>query len=356
MNARIVVLPGDGIGPEIVEQAARCLSAVADRYGHKFDLNWHLVGGAALEATGDPLPEASLQAAKSADAILLGAVGGPRWDDLDAALRPEDGLARLRRELGLYANLRPVRTIPALIDCSPLRPELLTGVDLLIVRELTGGIYFGSPQYRVQTEQGWRAVDTLCYTDEEIRRVARRAFDLARGRRRRVTSVDKANVLQSSRLWRKIVMEVQIDYPDVELEHQLVDSCAIRLVKAPASFDVIVTENMFGDILSDEAAVIGGTLGLLPSASLGHSRRGLYEPIHGSAPDIAGLGQANPLGTILSVALLLRYSLGLTREADALQAAVYAAVGDGIRTPDLGRGRHVDTATMGSAVIERLAR
>jgi len=356
LNARIVVFPGDGIGPEIVKQAARCLSAVADRYGHRFDLDWHLVGGAALEATGNPLPEASLQAARSADAILLGAVGGPRWDDLDAAVRPEDGLARLRRELGLYANLRPVRAIPALIDCSPLRPELLRDVDLLIVRELTGGIYFGSPQYRVQTEQGWRAVDTLCYTDEEIRRVARRAFDIARGRRGRVTSVDKANVLQSSRLWRKIVMEVKSEYPDVELEHQLVDSCAIRLVKDPASFDVIVTENMFGDILSDEAAVVGGTLGLLPSASLGDSRRGLYEPIHGSAPDIAGLGRANPLGTILSAALLLKYSLDLTREADALEAAVHAAVSDGIRTPDLGRGQHVDTSTMGSAVIERLVR
>ncbi|MBK6848346.1 MAG: 3-isopropylmalate dehydrogenase [Proteobacteria bacterium] len=353
MDATIVVLGGDGIGPEIVHATRRVLDAVALRHGHTLRYDEQLIGGAAIDATGQPLPAATVEACRRADAVLLGAVGGPKWDDPRAPVRPEQGLLGIRKALGLYANLRPVKVYPALADASPLKAERLVGVDLLVVRELTGGIYFGQPRLRERREDGSeRAVDTLEYTDGEIRRVVRLACQLARQRRGLVTSVDKANVLESSRLWRQVAIEVAAEYPDVKLEHQLVDSAAMRLVTHPAGFDVIVTENMFGDILTDEAAVIGGSLGLLPSASTGEGRRGLYEPIHGSAPDIAGKGVANPLGTMLSAALLLRYSLGLEAEARAIETAVERAINEGARTRDLGGT--LDTTAMTDAVLARL--
>ena len=353
MKATIVLLPGDGIGPEVVREGQAVLATVAERFGHEFTFDVHLIGGAAIEATTKPLPTPTLAACRSADAILLGAVGGPRWDDPRSKVRPEQGLLGLRKALGLYANLRPVRVHPAVAAMSPLRPERVDGVDILFVRELTGGLYFGWPRYREDTGDRQRAVDTLEYTDREIRRVVELAFRLARGRRRRVTSVDKANVLASSALWREVANEVAGRYPDVQLEHQLVDSCAMRLVTAARGFDVVVTENMFGDILTDEAAVLTGSLGLLPSASLGDGGRGLYEPIHGSAPDLAGKGVANPIGTILSVGLLLRYSLGLLDEAAAVEQAVDDVLTDGLRTPDLGGA--LATHELGAAIIERIA-
>ncbi len=358
MKANIVLLPGDGIGPEIVAEARRVLERVAELFGHEFAFDTHRVGGAAIDAGGIPLTEATLAACRTADAILLGAVGGPRWDDPTAPVRPEQGLFTLRAELNLYANIRPVRAFPELAaHGSPLRPERVSGVDILMVRELTGGLYFGEPR-RSEVVAGERcAVDTMRYSETEIRRVARRAFEIARTRRRQVTSVDKANVLACSRLWRQVVSEVAADYPDVALEHQLVDSCAMRLVTNPTSLDVILTENLFGDILSDEAAVITGSLGMLPSASLGDGPRGLYEPIHGSAPDIAGRGVANPLGTVLSAALLLRDSLRLDREAAAVERAVAQAIAGGARTADLGGGEGaLSTRAMGDAVLERLTR
>jgi 3-isopropylmalate dehydrogenase len=351
MRASIALLPGDGIGPEVVGAARAVLEQVAARGGHSFEFSESLVGGCAIDATGNPLPDATLAACRAADAALLGAVGGPRWDDPRAAVRPEQGLLALRRELGLYANLRPVRVSPHLVAASPLRPERLVGVDILFVRELTGGIYFGK-RGRERIEGGERAFDTMVYTDGEVRRVVELAFRLAAGRRRAVTSVDKANVLESSRLWRRVAVEVAARHPDVSLEHQLVDSCAMRIVSAPASFDVVVTENMFGDILTDEAAVLPGSLGVLPSASLGEGRFGLYEPIHGSAPDIAGRGLANPIGTVLSAAMLLRHSLGLADEAALVEAAVERALAGGARTGDLGGT--LGTAAMVEAIIAGL--
>jgi len=335
VKARIALLPGDGIGPEIVAEARGVLEVVAERFGHDFVFDEQLVGGAAMDATGSPLPPATLDACRVADAVLLGAVGGPKWDDPSASVRPEQGLLGLRKALELWANLRPVRIVPALADASPLKAERLEGVDLLVVRELTGGIYFGEPRGTEERDGVVRAIDTMAYTEPEVRRIVALAFRLARGRRKLVTSVDKANVLETSRLWRRVATDVAAEFPDVRLEHQLVDSAAMRLVTAPSTFDVVVTENMFGDILSDEAAVLGGTLGILPSASLGDSRRGLYEPIHGSAPDIAGQGIANPIGTILSAALLCRHSLALDQEAAAIERAVDAALASGARTPDL---------------------
>lgn len=355
MEANLVLLPGDGIGPEVVAEGARVLSAVGERFGHAFRFETHLLGGCAIDARGTALPDDTLDACRRADAILLGAVGGPKWDDPGARVRPEQGLLGLRKSLKLFANLRPVRVVPALADASPLRPERIAGVDLLVVRELTGGLYFGEPRHRETRPDGTvRAVDTLEYTDVEIRRVLRLAFRLAEGRRRVVTSVDKANVLETSRLWRELAVEIAREFPSVRLEHQLVDSAAMRLVTAAASFDVLVTENMFGDILSDEASVLAGSLGLLPSASLGDGRRGLYEPIHGSAPDIVGQGIANPLGTISSVALLLRWSLGLEQEAAAVERAVDAALAAGARTADLARTGAISTRAMGDAVLARL--
>jgi len=357
MNANIVLLPGDGIGPEIVNETRLVLDAVAKLFGHTFQYSTHLLGGCAIDATGTAMPEATLKACQAADAVLLGAVGGPKWDDPQSKVRPEQGLLAIRKGLGLYANLRPVKAIPSLAKLSPLKPERVAGVDFIVIRELTGGLYFGQPKGRSATpEGGEQAVDTLVYTDVEIRRIVRLAFQLARNRRKLVTSIDKANVLESSRLWRKIAIEVGKEFPDVKLEHQLVDSAAMRLVTHAAQFDVIVTENMFGDILTDEAAVLAGSLGLLPSASLGAGKLGLYEPIHGSAPDIAGKGIANPTGTILSAAMLLRHSLGLEAEARAIEAAVSAAIDEGIHTGDLGAAQPVNTTQMGDAVRARLKR
>ena len=352
MNAKIVLLPGDGIGPEVVGEARRVLDAVAQLFGHQFEYSTHLLGGCAIDATGTALPEATLKACQASHAVLLGAVGGPKWDDPSAKVRPEQGLLAIRKGLGLYANLRPVKAIPSLAKLSPLKPERVAGVDFIVIRELTGGLYFGQPKGRTKTAEGETAVDTLIYTDVEIRRIVRLAFQLARGRRKLVTSIDKANVLESSRLWRQVAME----FPDVKLEHQLVDSAAMRLITQAAQFDVIVTENMFGDILTDEAAVLAGSLGLLPSASLGEGKLGLYEPIHGSAPDIAGKGIANPTGTILSAAMLLRHSLGLEAEARAIEAAVSAAIDEGCHTGDLGAAKPINTTQMGDAVCARLKR
>jgi 3-isopropylmalate dehydrogenase len=358
MKATIVLLPGDGIGPEVVDEARRVLEAVGKHFGHRFEFAEHLIGGAAIDAHGTALPDDTLAACRGADAILLGAVGGPKWDDPNAKVRPEQGLLGMRKALGLWANLRPVKPFPELAGCSPIRPERLAGVDVLVIRELTGGLYFGTPRGRHEEDGKRRAVDTLEYSDHEIARVVGLAFELARGRRRRVTSIDKANVLESSRLWRQVAVEVAFRYPDVKLDHQLVDSAAMRLVSAPASFDVIVTENMFGDILTDEASVLAGSLGLCPSASLGDGRCGVYEPIHGSAPDIAGRGIANPIGTILSAAMLLRHSLKLEGEARAIEAAVAAAVTAGVRTADLAMpdttGDIASTSRMGASIRDHL--
>ena len=357
MQARIVTLPGDGIGPEVVAEARKVLAAVARRYGHEFTFDEALIGGIAIDETGGPLPEATVAACRAGAAVLLGAVGGPKWSDPSAAVRPEQGLLGLRKELELFANLRPVKVVPALAGASPLRPDLVQGVDLLVVRELTGGLYFGRPQGVEQTPAGQVAVDTLRYSEGEIERLLRVAFELARGRRKRVASVDKANVLASSRLWRTVAHRLARDYPDVICEDILVDACAMYLVRSPANFDVIATENMFGDILSDEAAMLTGSLGMMPSASLGEGTRGVYEPAHGSAPDIAGRGIANPLATILSAALLLRHSLGLGQEAGAVERAVEDVLADGCRTPDLARPGEatISTREMGDRVASRVA-
>lgn len=357
MQARIVTFPGDGVGPEVVAQAVRVLEAVAERHGHTFTFDERKIGGIAIDTHGTPLRDEDVEAARDADGILLGAVGGPKWDNPNAAIRPEQGLLKIRKALRLFANLRPVRLQEALIDASPLRPERVMGTDLIVVRELTGGLYFGKPSRQWRERRGRAAVDTLIYREHEIERVVRLAFELARSRRGKVTSVDKANVLSSSRLWRSIVTEIAAEYADVDLEHMLVDAMTMKLIQAPSSFDVIVTENMFGDIITDEASVLGGSIGLLPSASLGAARQGqrrngLYEPIHGSAPDIVGQGIANPAGTILSAAMLLRLSLGLESEAAAVEAAVASAVDDGVRTADLGGV--ASTGDFGDAVISRL--
>jgi len=357
MKATIVLLPGDGIGPEVVDQARRVLEAIAQLFGHRFTFEDHLIGGASIDAHGTALGDAALAACRKADAVLLGAVGGPKWDDPSAKVRPEQGLLGLRKALGLWANVRPVKPYPELADCSPLRPERLAGADVLVIRELTGGLYFGA-RGRDEVDGKRRAYDTLEYTDHEIARVVELAFKLARGRRGHVTSIDKANVLESSRLWRQVAVEVARSYPDVKLDHQLVDSAAMKLVNAPASFDVIVTENMFGDILTDEASVLAGSLGLCPSASLGDTRCGVYEPIHGSAPDIANQGIANPIGTILSAAMLLRHSLELETEALTIENAVAATIAAGFRTADIAppgsAGDVVPTSRMGTAIREHL--
>ncbi|NJD27719.1 MAG: 3-isopropylmalate dehydrogenase [Chloroflexi bacterium] len=363
---QIAAIGGDGVGPDVVREARRVLDTVGARDG--FEIEWLelTAGGVAIDLHGVALRPEDLEAARGCDAVLLGAVGGPKWDDPDAKVRPEQALFALRGGLELFANLRPVTVHPALLASSPVRRELLEGVDLLIVRELTSGVYFGRPSEQRETPEGRVAVDTVWYSEAEIRRSVVLAFELARERRRKVTSVDKANVMATSRLWRKIVEEVRADFPDVVVNHQLVDSCAMLLIRQPAEFDVLVTENMFGDILSDEAAVLAGSLGMLPSASLGdrrteHGRFGLYEPIHGSAPTLAGRDVANPLGTILSAAMLLRWSLGREDGAAAVEAAVSAALADGVRTPDLmppggsTEGlRQVGTRGMADAVLEAL--
>jgi 3-isopropylmalate dehydrogenase len=336
MNARVTLLPGDGIGPEVLSAACRVLETVASSGGHQVTMTQCRIGGASLEECGAPLTDEVIEICRSSDAVLLGAVGGPRWETVEPRLRPEQGLLRLRKELGLYANLRPVRPHPSLSAISPLKEKTLRGVDLLVVRELTGGVYFGEPRYREKTDGVTRAVDSVVYTEAEITRVVDLAFRIAGTRQRRVTSIDKANVLETSRLWRETATAIGKRYPDVALEHMLVDTAAMRLISSPADFDVIVTENMFGDILTDEAGVLTGSLGMLPSASLGDSGPGLYEPIHGSAPDIAGRGKANPVGAILSIALLLRHSLHLEQEAEGIESAVGRAIASGARTADLG--------------------
>jgi 3-isopropylmalate dehydrogenase len=352
VKARIAVLGGDGIGPEVTAAAVEVLRAVAGKFGHEFEFQEALIGGAAIDAGGSPLPSATVDACRASGAVLLGAVGGPKWSDPDAPVRPEQGLLELRGTLGLYANLRPVRVIDAVIDASPLRPEVISGVDVLVVRELTGGIYFGR-----KTRTATSAEDVCSYSAPEIERVTRTAARLAAARRGSLVSVDKANVLETSRLWRTVVTRVvREEFPGIALEHMLVDAAAMHLLRRPTAFDVLLTENMFGDILTDEASMLAGSLGLLPSASLGDGTVGLYEPIHGSAPDIAGRGIANPCGTVLSAAMLLRHSLGLEDEAHAVEAAVEASLAAGCRTADIAsRGRPPATSAEATrAIIDRL--
>jgi 3-isopropylmalate dehydrogenase len=349
---RIALLPGDGVGPEVIAATVRVLQALGDARGITFRFSEHLMGGCAIDAYGTALTDETLADCQAADAVLLGAVGGPKWDDPTAKVRPEQGLLRLRKELGVFANLRPVKVYPQLVDLSPVKAKNLGGVDLIVLRELTGGLYFGQPKERRMVEGHRWAVDTLEYHDFEIQRVAEMAFRLARGRRKKVTSVDKANVLESSRLWRQVVNEVHAGFPDIELEHMLADTAAMRLVSSPAKFDVMVTENTFGDILTDEASVLAGSMGMLPSASLGESGPGLYEPIHGSAPDIAGQGIANPIGTILSAAMMLRYSLRLEERAQKIEKAVEQAVATHRLTRDLGGS--LSTDQMADAIIAYL--
>jgi 3-isopropylmalate dehydrogenase len=349
---RIAVLPGDGIGAEVTAEAEKLLRAVGERFGYRFLMDRGLIGGAAIDATGDPLPEATLALARDSDAVLMGAVGDPRYDNPLASVRPEQALLGLRQALGLFANLRPAWVHPALAEASPLLPELVRGVVLIVVRELTGGIYFGQP--RVEGTE--RAVDSMVYTRAEVERIAHVAFRIARGRRGKVTSVDKANVLACSRLWRQAVEAVSEEYPDVTLEHLLVDAATMHLIRRPRDFDVILTGNMFGDILSDETSVLAGSMGLLPSASLGAGSPGLYEPVHGSAPDIAGQGIANPLAAILSAAMLLRHSLAMETEARAVEVAVATVLDAGHRTPDIAAlGQTVATTEqMGDLVVKAL--
>jgi len=353
MQLKITVLPGDGIGPEVTDQAVRVLQAVAEAFGHQVQLQSKHIGGAALTATNDPLPADTIQACLSSAAVLLGAVGSPAFDKNPGHLRPEAGLLRIRRELGAYANLRPAVFFPALVDSSPLRAEIVRGTDIMIVRELLGGAYFGQPR-SIEGEEGSRvATNTMRYAEHEVERIARVAFDLARRRKKKVLSVDKANVLECSRLWRDVVTRMGKDYPEVNLGHQYVDSAAMLLVQRPTDFDVVLTENMFGDILSDQAGGVVGSLGLLASASVG-GQVGLYEPVHGSAPDIAGKGIANPLGAILSAGMMLRHSFHLEREAATIEQAVSAVLSDGARTADLAGKLHaaVSTAEMGQRVVD----
>jgi len=362
MQFNLAVLPGDGIGPEVAGEGIKVLQAIGSRFGHNFSLHYGLIGGVAIDEEGTALSPDTLKMCKGGDAVLLGAVGGPKWDDLQAKVRPEDGLLALRKGLGLFANLRPVKVFPMLIDSTNLKPWVIEGVDFIFVRELIGGLYFGRPKRQWQTSRGRRAVDTMAYSEPEIERIVRVGFELARGRRKRLVSVDKANVLESSRLWRQVATEVAKDYPDVELEHMLVDACAMRLIQNPTYFDVLVTENMFGDILTDEASMLAGSMGMLPSASLagvpqeGVNIFGMYEPIHGSAPRRAGLNMANPIATILSVAMMLRYSLGLIKEAQTIESAVDGVLQQGYRTYDImDEGKiKVGTKEMGDLIAGKV--
>jgi len=353
VKATIAVLAGDGIGREVVPEAVKLLRAVGERFGHVFEFVSGDVGGQAIDKIGVPLPQETLTLAKQAAAVLLGAVGGPRWEGLEYSLRPERALLGLREQLGLFANLRPAKLYPMLAEASTLKREVIEGLDLLVVRELTGGIYFGKPKGIEKIPGGERGINTEVYTTQEIRRIAKIAFEAARKRRRRVTSVDKANVLESSELWRRVVNEVHRDFPDVELSHMYVDNCAMQLVRNPKQFDVLVTTNLFGDILSDEAAMLTGSIGMLPSASLG-AHAGLYEPIHGSAPDIAGKNLANPIATIASAALMLSYTFHLEKEAEAVESAILRTLDQGYRTKDIHSPgtRLVGTAAMGDAVLK----
>lgn len=352
MKAKITLLPGDGIGPEIISETVRVLEHVGSLFGHSFSFTEHLLGGCSIDKYGTSLTDETLADSQSSDAVLLGAVGGPKWDDPKAKDRPERGLLALRKGLGVFANLRPVKVHPLLMESSPVKPDRLKGVDILVIRELTGGLYFGWPKGRDIKDGRERAVDTMEYYDYEIRRVIELAFKLAKGRKKKVTSVDKANVIEASRLWRQIAIQIGKENPDIELEHMLVDTASMRLITGPAYMDVVVTENMFGDILTDEASVLAGSMGMLPSASLGSSGPGLYEPIHGSAPDIAGKGIANPIGTILSSAMLLRYSLNLEAEAAAIESAVNETINAGCRTSDIGGS--LKTSQMTNEIISRI--
>lgn len=357
MTKKVLVLPGDGIGPEIIAEAVKVLNLANKKYNLGLELVDGELGGAAIDKHGVPLADSTLALAREVDAVLLGAVGGPKWDTIDKSIRPERGLLKIRSELGLFANLRPAILYPQLADASSLKPEVVSGLDILIVRELTGGIYFGTPRDTVILENGERkAFDTLPYSESEIRRIAKVGFDMARLRNQKLCSVDKANVLESSRLWREVVEEVAKDYPDVELSHMYVDNAAMQLVRAPKQFDVVVTDNLFGDILSDEASMLTGSIGMLPSASLDASNKGMYEPCHGSAPDIAGQGLANPLATILSVSMMLRYSFEQSQAAEAIEKAVSDVLDQGLRTGDIMSAgmRKVGTAEMGDAVVAAL--
>jgi 3-isopropylmalate dehydrogenase len=358
----IAVLAGDGIGPDVTSEAIKVLEAIGKQFNHRFNLHQGLVGGAAINAEGTALSDATLKMCRKSDAVLLGAVGGPKWDDPQAKVHPEDGLLALRKELELFANLRPVKVSPMLVDSTNLKPEVIRGADFIFVRELTGGLYFGRPKRRWQTSRGRRAVDSMSYSEQEIERIVRVGFELARPRRKKLTSVDKANVLESSRLWRQVATEVAKDYPDVALDHMLVDACSMRLIQNPTYFDVLVTENMFGDILTDEASMLAGSMGMLPSASLAGVPRegvrifGMYEPIHGSAPRRAGLDMANPIAIILSVAMMLRYSLGLGKEASAIEKAVDEVLRQGYRTYDImAEGKtKVGTKQMGDLIAGKV--
>ncbi len=368
MKFDIALLPGDGIGVDVTAEAVKVLNTVGSKFGHSFRFHDALIGGVAIDATGTALPRETLDICKKSDAVLLGAVGGPKWDDPRSTVRPEQGLLGLRKGLGLFANLRPIKTYPCLVNSTTLKPEVVAGIDLMVVRELTGGLYFGKPSRRWETPRGRKAVDTLAYSEAEIERILRVGFELARGRQKKLTSVDKANVLTSSRLWREIALELGPQYPDVTLEHILVDACSMFLIKRPSSFDVIVTENMFGDILTDEASMLAGSMGMLPSASLGAERKsskvtgkglrfGMYEPIHGSAPSRAGQDLANPIAAIMSSAMMLRYSLGLDNEADEIERAVEKVLESGHRTYDIVEEgcTKVGTSQMGDLVCKAIS-
>ena len=362
MQFNLTVLPGDGIGPDVASEGIKLLQAIANRFEHKLNLHYGLIGGVAIDAGGTALSADTLKMCKGCDAVLLGAVGGPKWDDPKAKVRPEDGLLALRKGLGLFANLRPVKIFSTLIDSTNLKSGVIEGVDFIFIRELTGGLYFGRPKKQWQTSRGRRAVDTMTYSEQEIERIVRVGFELARSRCKKLVSVDKANVLESSRLWRQVAIEVAKEYPDIKLEHMLVDSCAMRLIQNPTYFDVLVAENTFGDILTDEASMLAGSMGMLPSASLagvpqaGVNIFGMYEPIHGSAPRRTGLNMANPIATILSVAMMLRYSLGLIKEAQAVESAVDGVLHQGYRTYDImDEGKmKVGTKEMGDLIADKV--
>lgn len=370
MNFCIAVLPGDGVGPEVISEATKVLQIVCDKFGHSIQLIYGDIGGIAIDKSGTPLPEDTIDMCSKADAILFGAVGGPKWDDPKADVRPENGILAIRKKFGLFANIRPVKVYPDLLDASPIKPQYLDGVDMLVVRELTGGLYFARPKKRWQTSKGRKGVDTLLYTEQEIVRILRMGFELALNRRKLLTSVDKFNVLESSRLWREIAIELSQEYPEVTLEHILVDNASMQLIRNPSHFDVVVSENTFGDILTDEASVLTGSMGMIPSASLSSLplsqdrttrrstklKQALYEPIHGAAPDIAGRGVANPIGAILSVAMLLRYSFGLELEANLIEDVVTSVFSEGYHTPDIAvpRGILIGTSEMGDVISNKL--
>lgn len=363
MQFDVAILPGDGVGPEVAGEGVKVLKAIGEKFGHDFKLHYGDIGGASIDNHGEALTSETLKMCKKCAAVYLGAVGGPKWDDPLAKVRPEDGLLALRKGLKLFANLRPVKVFPMLADHANLKPEVIKGVDFIFVRELTGGLYFGKPKKKWQTARGWKAVDTMAYSEKEIERIIRVGFELARTRKKKLISVDKANVLETSRLWRMIATQVADEYPDVELVHQLVDACSMRIIQQPTEMDVLVTENTFGDILTDEASMLAGSMGMLPSASLagvpkGESSKafGMYEPIHGSAPRRAGLNMANPIATILSCAMMLRYSFGLPKEANAVETAVNLTLEEGYRTYDImGKGtKEVGTIQMGDQIAAKI--